>query len=256
MACRQLPTHLPQQGLASSVYSSRMYALHIANKNYSSWSLRPWLLMKELGIPFEERISPFTPDASGNSKAVFRAFSPSGLVPVLIDEIGTVVWDSLAITEYLAERHGRVWPSAPPVRAWARSAAAEMHSGFSALRSGCTLNVGIRVKLNAITPAVQADLSRLSALWSDGLNRFGGPYLAGKTFSAVDAFFAPIAFRAQTYGLPFEGAAAAYLATLLALPGMKAWEAGALQETWRDASHDAEVRAVGTVLQDLCAPAA
>lgn len=233
-----------------------MYALHIANKNYSSWSLRPWVLMKELAIAFEERLSPFTPDASGNSKALFRAFSPSGMVPTLVDEIGTVVWDSLSITEYLAERHGRVWPAAPPVRAWARSAAAEMHSGFGALRSGCSMNVGLRVKLHALSPAVQADLARLGTLWSEGLSRFGGPFLAGPTFSAVDAFFAPVAFRAQTYGLPFEGPAKDYVARLLALPTMKAWEAAALAEPWRERSHDAEVTALGTVLQDLRAPAA
>jgi len=232
-----------------------MDVLHIANKNYSSWSLRAWVLMKELGIPFEERLTPFRPDASGNSKALYQAFSPSGLVPVWVDELGTVVWDTLAITEFLAERHSGVWPPAPAVRAWARSACAEMHSGFAALRGGCSMNVGLRMKLHSLTPAVQADVARLSALWAEGLTRFGGPFLAGPTFTAVDAFFAPIAFRAQTYALPFEGPAAAYLARLLALPSMKAWEAAALRETWRDASHDNDVRAAGTVLQDLRAPA-
>src|SRR5690349_9794152 len=117
-----------------------MYTLYIANKNYSSWSLRPWLLMRQLGIPFEERLVPFGHGAGG-----FRTFSPTGKVPCLVDG-DTVVWDSLSIVEYLADRHPGVWPAEPKARAWARSAAAEMHSGFAALRERCTMNLGIRVR--------------------------------------------------------------------------------------------------------------
>src|ERR1700748_212059 len=120
-----------------------MYTLHIANKNYSSWSLRSWVLMRELGIAFNERLTVF--DGAGN--AAFRSFSPTGKVPCLTDGDITV-WDSLAIAEYLAERHPGVWPSAPAARAWARSAAAEMHSGFGELRNRCSMTCGLRVKLH------------------------------------------------------------------------------------------------------------
>ena len=120
----------------------RMYTLYIANKNYSSWSLRPWLLMRVLAIPFEERLTPFP---TGSSWSLYRPFSPSGRVPCLIDD-GWAVWDSLAIAEYLAERHAGVWPSDARARAWARSAAAEMHSSFTALRNTCPMSCGVRVQ--------------------------------------------------------------------------------------------------------------
>jgi hypothetical protein len=122
-----------------------MYQLHIANKNYSSWSLRPWLLLSELGIPFEERLVTFA-QGNGASWQAFRAFSPNGKVPCLHDG-ERVVWDSLAIAEYLADRHVDVWPSGPDARAWARCAAAEMHSGFAALRNQCGMNCGLRIRL-------------------------------------------------------------------------------------------------------------
>ena len=124
----------------------RMYTLHIANKNYSSWSLRPWLLMRMLAIPFEERLTPFP---TGSSWSLFRPFSPNGRVPCLIDD-GWAVWDSLAIAEYLAERHAGVWPSDARARAWARSAAAEMHSSFTALRNACPMSCGVRVQPHPI----------------------------------------------------------------------------------------------------------
>lgn len=223
-----------------------MYELFIANKNYSSWSLRPWVLMRELAIPFEERLMPFTP----SSWERFRAFSPTGKVPCLHDE-GTVVWDSLAITEYVAERHPAVWPAAGAARAWARSAAAEMHSGFATLRERCSMNCGIRVALDEISDALARDLERLNELWGEGIHRFGGPFLAGPAFTAADAFFAPVAFRVQTYRLKLEPVAASYAARLLALSSMQKWQADALAEPWRDPSHEAEVARAGTVLEDL-----
>ena len=183
-----------------------MYTLYIANKNYSSWSLRPWSLMRELSIPFEERLVPFS---SLDNWAEFRAFAPSGKVPCLLDG-DTVVWDSLAIVEYLAERHAGVWPADAQARAWARCAAAEMHSGFTALRERCTMNCGLRVRLREMPPPLARDVNRIGELWRNGLQRFGGPFLAGPAFTAVDAFFAPVAFRVQTYGLALDESAAAY----------------------------------------------
>ncbi|RDI98837.1 glutathione S-transferase family protein [Dyella solisilvae] len=224
-----------------------MPKLYVANKNYSSWSLRPWVLMSELGIPFDEQQVAF---GQGSNWQAFRSFSPSGRVPCLTDG-DTVVWDSLAITEYLAEHHPAVWPSDRAARAWARCAAAEMHSGFGALREQCGMNCGLRVRLHDIGPALKADVARINELWNEGLARFGGPFLGGAAFTAVDAFFAPVAFRVQTYGLALDGPAAAYAQRLLALPSMRRWYDAALAETWRDAAHEEETLRYGEVLQDL-----
>jgi glutathione S-transferase len=226
-----------------------MQTLYIANKNYSSWSLRPWVLLRELGIPFEERLVPFR-GAPGLNGHVFRAFSPTGKVPCLVDGT-TTVWDSLAITEYLAERHPDVWPGDATARAWARCAAAEMHAGFAALRGQCTMNCGVRVHLHRIDEALVRDLARLNALWNDGLARFGGPFLAGPRFTAADAFYAPVAFRIQTYSPPLDDMANAYAQRLLALPSMRRWYAAAIAETWRDAAHENEVATWGEVVEDL-----
>jgi glutathione S-transferase len=228
-----------------------MYQLFIANKNYSSWSLRPWVLMQELGIEFTERFVTFE---SSGSYTKFRDFSPTGKVPCLQDG-ETTVWDSLAIAEYLAEKHSTVWPGDKRARAWARSASAEMHSGFGVLRDRCTMNCGIRVRLFDMPPELKKDLARLSELWGEGLERFGGPFLGGRQFSAVDAFFAPVAFRIQTYGLELEPAAQAYAARLLDLRAMKRWYQSALAETERDWPHEEEAKKLGTWLQDLRAPA-
>ena len=222
-----------------------MYRLYIGNKNYSSWSLRPWVLMRELTIPFEERLVPF----SGENWKRFREFSPTGRVPCLHDG-DTVVWDSLAIAEYLAERHRAVWPGEEKARAWARCAAAEMHSGFATLRERCGMNVGLRIELREKPEALRQDLARIEELWSQGLDRFGGPFLAGPVWTAVDAFFAPVAFRIQTYKLDLNAAAFAYAERLLALPSMQSWQAEALAEPWRDPDHEDEVRRAGTVLED------
>ncbi len=220
-----------------------MYELHVANRNYSSWSLRPWVLMKGLGIDFAERFAAF-------GSTDFRSFSPSGRVPVLVHD-GLRVWDSLAIVEYLAERHPGVWPKDVATRAWARSACAEMHSGFQTLREVCSMNCGLRVKLNEVTPALAKDLERLGALWAEGLGRSKGPFLTGAAFSAVDAFFAPVAFRFLTYGVNVSGPASGYAETLRGLPAMKQWYEAALAETFRDASHDNAVAQYGTVTSDL-----
>ncbi|MBS0226197.1 MAG: glutathione S-transferase family protein [Proteobacteria bacterium] len=223
-----------------------MLTLHIANKNYSSWSLRPWVLLKMLDIPFEERMHPF---------GELFSFSPTRRVPCLNDGDITV-WDSLAITEYLAEHHSEVWPRDVIARAWARSAAAEMHSGFAELRNICSMSCGQRVVLNTISPALADDIARLDALWNEGLWRFGGPFLAGKEFTAVDAFFAPVAFRIQTYGLKLGDAGAAYAQRLRELPAMRDWYAAALAEPWREEAHESSISAHGRVTADLRTPTA
>jgi glutathione S-transferase len=224
-----------------------MYTLFIANKNYSSWSLRPWVLMQALGLAFVERLLPFGQVTEGLTIA---SLSPSGRVPVL-EHQGLKVWDSLAITEYLAERHPQVWPAESAARAYARCAAAEMHSGFAALRNDCSMNCGVRVRLHQISAALKADLNRLEQLWQQGLSEFGGPWLAGASFTAVDAFFAPVAFRAQTYGLTFGSASSAYLQRLLALPAMQQWYAAGVAEPWRDAAHEQDLTAAGHITADL-----
>lgn len=224
-----------------------MYVLHIANKNYSSWSLRPWVLMKALGIPFHEQLTPFPASAPG--RTVFKGFSPSGQVPCLVYG-ETAVWDSLAIAEYLNEQHDGVWPEDAKARAWARSASAELHSGFTTLRSICNMNCGIRVKPKEISPALKEDLARLAELWSDGLKKFGGPFLAGRDFSNVDAFYCPVTFRAQSYTLPLEGEAKAYVERLLTLPAMREWYEAALKETSRIERYEDHARGVGEVVAD------
>lgn len=229
-----------------------MYELYIANKNYSSWSLRPWVLLRGLGIPFDEKLAPFLGGAGANWDA-FRVFSPTGKVPCLHDGDVTV-WDSLAIAEYVAETHAGVWPADRVARAWARCTAAEMHSGFMALRSVCTMNCGVRVRVEAPDEALRKDIARVGELWNEGLDRFGGPFLAGAAFTAADAFYAPVAFRIQSYGLRLDEASHAYAQRLLDLPAMREWYAAALVETWRDAEHEDEARRAGTWLQDLRVP--
>jgi glutathione S-transferase len=176
-------------------------------------------------------------------------------VPCLVDG-GTTVWESLAIVEYLAERHPGVWPADSAARTWARCICAEMHAGFTALRSLHSMSCGVRIRVPHRPPALLADIARVEQIWNEGLTRFGGPFLAGPEFSAADAFFAPVAFRFQTYGVAIAGPAADYLARLLALPGMRAWEAAGLLETERDVAHDEEVLASGELIADLRAPPA
>lgn len=224
-----------------------MLKLFIGNKNYSSWSLRPWILLKELEIAFEEELVHF---AGSDTYGIFRRFSPSGKVPCLIDG-ETVVWDSMAIIEYVAELEQAVWPLDRVARAWARSAAAEIHSGFSDIRNDCAMSCGVRIKLYKITEALLADWARLDELWCEGLSRFGGPFLAGDKFSAVDAFYAPVAFRIQTYSPGLSQTAMAYARRLLDLPNMRDWYEAGLAETWRDEPHDLELQEAGEWLEDL-----
>lgn len=222
------------------------YTLITANRNYSSWSLRPWVLMTALGIAFEDRLKPF---AAATNYAAFRSFSPTGRVPALVDGDRTV-WDSLGIILYLADRHPGVWPADEAARAFAQCATAEMHSGFTTLRNDCTMNVGVRVEPHLPSPALNKDIARLRELWEQGLDRFGGPFLAGKTFTAIDAFYAPVAFRVRTYGLDVGPIAQAWVDHMLAHPAMQQWEREALAETWREDSHEAEIGAAGKIIED------
>ena len=221
------------------------YTLITANRNYSSWSLRPWLLMKALEIPFAERFEPFT---RLDNYEDFRKFSPTGQVPVLID--GTrVIPDSLGITLYLAERHTGVWPADEEARIFAQGAVGEMHGGFGHLRNDCTMNVGVRVQPKPMSDGLKRDVARVREIFEQGLDRFGGPWLAGSKFSAVDAFFAPVAFRIRTYGLDV-GEGQRWVDHVLAHPAMQQWEAEALAETWREEAHEAELAAAGVITAD------
>ena len=222
------------------------YTLITANRNYSSWSLRPWLLMTMLEIPFEDRLEPFA--ATSNYDA-FRAFSPTGQVPVLLDDWRTI-YDSLGIALYLADRHPGIWPSDEAARAWAMCAVCEMHGGFSALRNDCTMNVGVRVKPKPMSDALLSDVARIREIWTHGLNIFGGPFLAGGQFTAVDAFFAPVAFRVRTYGLDVGKDGQFWVDHMLTLAPMLAWEKDAMTESWREIGHEEELQASGEVIAD------
>ena len=224
-----------------------MLKLIIGNKNYSSWSLRPWLALRMADIPFEEELRPFVDHGSHDT---FRAFSPTGRVPLLVD--GKVeVWDSLAIVEHVAETHPALWPADIVARAYARSVAAEMHSGFSDLRNVCTMNCGLRVQLHHRSAALDRELARIAEIWTTGIERFGGPFLVGDRFTVADAFYAPVAFRLQTYGIALGAVPDAYAARLRALPPMVEWYQAGIAETWREPDHEAEAVAAGTILSDL-----
>jgi glutathione S-transferase len=206
--------------------------LVVGNKNYSSWSMRPWLVLRQAGIPFEEVYIPlYRPD----SAAALAKWSPSGKVPALSD--GDIrVWDSLAICEYLAERfpEKQLWPADAAARAVARSVSAEMHSGFSALREHMSMNIRARRPGKGRTAGSLADVGRILAIWTDCRARFGqgGDFLFGR-FCIADAMYAPVVLRFQTYGVALEGAAKAYAEAILALPAVKAWVADALVEAER-----------------------
>ncbi len=204
--------------------------LHIGNKSYSSWSLRPWLLLTHAGIPFEERVIPLD---QSSSAADIAAVSGAGRVPVLVDGSLTV-WDSLAICEYLAERFPEkaLWPRDAAARAVARAVSAEMHSGFTALRSACPFKVRETIAY-APSPEVQADVRRITAVWEDCRQRFGGggPFLFGG-FSIADAYYAPVVSRFRTYGMALSGASAAWADAVWSLPAYERWRQGAAAETW------------------------
>ena len=223
-----------------------MYKLYIGNKNYSSWSLRPWVLMTMREIPFEESLQVFR---HADNFEAFRQFSPSGTVPCLVDG-DTVVWDSLAIVEYLAERHPGVWPQDPAARAFARSIAAEMHSGFSSLRNICPMNCAIKVRMKALPDSLEKDLNRIDEIWQEGLQRYGGDYLAGAAFTAADAFYAPVVFRIASYQLPVSMTSLAYCQRILGLEAVRQWDAAAIAEPWVEVAHEAEAQAAGEIIED------
>ncbi len=213
-----------------------MLKLYIGNKNYSSWSMRPWVLLRQACIPFEEikiRFDSFDADSEFRKKA--GSVNPAGKVPVLDDD-GLVVWDTLAIAEYLAERfpEKNLWPQSVAARARARSVCAEMHSGFSALRGACPMNIEADLTSTGQLiwrdkPAVRSDVARIIAMWRALLSEHGGPMLFG-AFGIADAFFAPVCMRLKNYGLPVPEEINAYVGRVCALPGVKAWIDDALAE--------------------------
>jgi len=213
-----------------------MLELYVGNKNYSSWSMRPWVLMRQTGIPFQEVMVKFDAfDAGSNFKRTIAAVNPAARVPVLVDG-DLAIWDSLAIAEYLAEKFPdkKLWPADTRARARARSVCAEMHSGFSALRNHCTMNIEARLpeigaSLWRDQPEVRSDVQRLVGMWSALLDEHGGPMLFGE-FSIADAFFAPVCTRFVTYALPAPEPIAAYIERVTALPGVTDWIEDALEE--------------------------
>ena len=213
-----------------------MIQLYIGNKNYSSWSMRPWVLLRQAGIAFEEVMLRFDSfEGSSTFKAGLKDITPVGKVPVLVHN-GFAVWDTLAIAEYLAETfpEKNLWPTQQQARARARSVCAEMHSGFAGLRSACPMNIEAHLPdVGALAlrdkPAVRADLQRIITLWSGLLAEHQGPMLFG-AFSIADAYFAPVVMRLKTYALPVPADVAAYMDRVCALPGVKDWIDGALAE--------------------------
>jgi glutathione S-transferase len=210
--------------------------LYIGNKNYSSWSMRPWVLLTQTGIPFDEvivRFDAFTPESQ--FKATLRPLSPTGKVPLLVDG-DLVVWDTLAISEYVAEQfpEKHLWPQDKAARARARSLCAEMHSGFGALRSACPMNIEANLADTGAliwrdNAGVRADVARLVTMWQQCLQVSGGPLLFGH-FTVADAYFAPVCMRLVTYALPLPDDVAAYVQRVCALAGVKAWMDGARAE--------------------------
>jgi glutathione S-transferase len=211
--------------------------LLIGNKNYSSWSMRPWVLLTQFQIPFEEvmaRFDSFEPDS--RFKSTVAALSPAGKVPILVEDDGFSVWDTLAIAEYVAEKHPdkALWPRDAKRRARARSVCAEMHSGFGALRSCFGMNIEaslpeVGARVLAENAGARADLARIVDLWTQALADSGGPFLFGD-YSIADAYFAPVVMRLRTYALPVPANVAAYMERAIAAPGTAAWIRDALQE--------------------------
>ncbi|MFN4207988.1 MAG: glutathione S-transferase family protein [Agrobacterium albertimagni] len=203
--------------------------LYIANKNYSSWSFRPWIAMTAAGIPFREELIPFGP---GATHPQFRALSPTGKVPVL--HHGSIrVWESLAIIEYVAELYpdAGLWPADRESRTYARSISMEMLSGFRALRSACPMNLRRPAKAIPLPEGVAADVARIEAIWREMRKRSGGPFLFG-AFSSADAMFAPVVNRFAAYDLVSDAETIAYMDAMRAHPAWRAWEEAALAETW------------------------
>jgi glutathione S-transferase len=203
--------------------------LILGNKNYSSWSFRPWLALKVAGIPFEETVLPiYIPGA----REKILEFSPSGKVPVLIDG-GVAVWESLAIIEYAAEKFpgAGLWPQQREVRARARAVANEMHGGFLPLRRACPMNMRRQPSAIELSADVLANVARIDEIWTDCRARYRGPFLFG-AFGAADAMFAPVVSRLHTYAVPVGPIARAYMDAVMALPAWSEWRAAAAQEQW------------------------
>ena len=206
-----------------------MLKLFIGNKNYSSWSMRPWVLLKQAGIPFEEVMVRFDSfDGDSVFKDTLRSITPVGRVPVLVDD-GFAIWDTLAIAEYAAEKfpEKQLWPQQAKARARARSVCAEMHSGFTGLRGNCPMNIEASLpQAGAIVwrdkPEVRADVQRIVAMWTELLEQHKGPMLFGE-FSIADAYFAPVCMRIKNYALPVPGHITDYIRRVCALPGVKSW---------------------------------
>ena len=201
--------------------------LVIGNKNYSSWSLRPWIAMTAAGIPFAEKLVPFeTPEFA-------RATGPAAKVPLLIDG-DILVWESLAILEYLAEKFpvAQLWPADAAARAHARAIASEMHAGFGGLRGHLPVNFARKVMKRALTPQAAADVARIEAMWAECHARYGGPFLFGKIFGAADAMYAPVVSRFLTYDVEVTARTRAYMDAVTALPAWKQWRGAAIDEPW------------------------
>tara|TARA_R110002020_G_scaffold6689_12_gene28413 strand:+ start:5155 stop:5802 length:648 start_codon:yes stop_codon:yes gene_type:complete len=203
--------------------------LYIGNKNYSSWSFRPWIGMRAAGLDFEERLVPFDM-AAGNP--AFREFSPTGKVPVLVDD-GATIWESLAILDHVARKHpgSGLWPEDPALRSRAMAMGCEMMSSFSALRSACPMNMRRPRAPIAVTPGIAADVARIQMLWSECLQLSGGPFLLG-AFSIADAMFAPVVNRLDVYGFETVPEVTAYMSRMKALPAWLEWEEAGRAEPW------------------------
>ena len=215
-----------------------MFDLILANKAYSSWSFRPWILLAHFKIAFHEVVIPL--DLADTHKKILK-YSPTGKVPALIDGKVTV-WESLAIMEYVAETYPDkpIWPKTKTARAHARAISSEMHAGFTALRLACPMNMRRERKAIALADAVKADVARIEAVWAEARKSFGkgGPFLYGR-FSAADAMFAPVVNRLNVYAIPVKSASRAYMDAMMALPAWKAWVHDAEAETWRIAKYEA-----------------
>jgi glutathione S-transferase len=211
--------------------------LYIGNKNYSSWSMRPWVMLTNAGIAFDEVALRFDSFAPGSAfRTAIDKVNPVGKVPCLVDE-GFVVWDTLAIAEYAAEKYPdkKLWPADAKHRARARSICAEMHSGFTALRGACMMNIEASLpEIGALVlrdkPAVCADVARIETIFSELLVQHGGPYLFGSQFTIADAYFAPVCMRFKTYALSQRPEVNAYVESVRAAPGVAQWIAQAIVE--------------------------
>lgn len=209
--------------------------LYIGNKNYSTWSMRSWVLLKQFDIPFEEIKLSLDPDPGSAFKQQLKLITPTGRVPVLVHN-DMVVWDTLAIAETVAELYPQLacWPRDAKARARARSLCAEMHSGFTSLRNHCPMNIEVSmpeigVKLMKEQEAVRDDLQRIITMWQNALNESGGPFLFGR-FSIADAYYAPVVMRIRTYVLPIPDDIAAYCERIVSSSSVRAWIKDALQE--------------------------